>query len=653
MQIKFKNIFIQGFRSIDNAQLDLTNQGICIVRGVNNYELNASSNGSGKSSIFEAIIYALFEETSFGDKDVANRILNRGFEVQLEFNVDAVNYKVVRKQEKNKSIVELYKDGENISARNKTDTNKLILNVIGVTKDIFLDSVILSQTSNTNLAVLSPTARKERLEFLTSTDLVINNFKDKIKQKQTMYESNCVLAQMNIATLQGEANSKNKQIDELKVKIQEIDRKIEQIKQAGLDTVEDIDNKIKNCNNIIDSLTLDNKQLDEQINLLVSEITQYNDKIQEYNQIIENFNKDIMSKQNTYKDIQLNVDKNKQQIIFANTNIANLIRQIDEIKLSDTCPTCGRKYDNINEEHIKNTIDLKNKDIQVQENNKEQYNLNITNLEKDIEGLEKEIVKLQDSKEQTSEKICKELQPKIDKLNNRKQEYEQDKSNNYIKIENLHKDVDNLNLKKQELTKLIDNNKQEYENMINELQIDILNINNKINEQKDEFNVNNNYIDVTKHILQLITKEFRTYLLQNSIKYLNSLLTKYSSKLFSNADDVIRIKSDDNKLDIVLGDATYESLSGGEKTRVDIALLLAQKSLADNIGNISYNLIVLDEMLKYCDSVTELSIIDLLVSELDVVESIYMISHKEIPVGYDKQVIVTKNEHGLSYVKVI
>ena len=58
-------------------------------------------------------------------------------------------------------------------------------------------------------------------------------------------------------------------------------------------------------------------------------------------------------------------------------------------------------------------------------------------------------------------------------------------------------------------------------------------------------------------------------------------------------------------------------------------------------------------MLKYCDSVTELSLIDLLVSELDVVESIYMISHKEIPVGYDKQVIVTKNEHGLSYVKVI
>ena len=46
----------------------------------------------------------------------------------------------------------------------------------------------------------------------------------------------------------------------------------------------------------------------------------------------------------------------------------------------------------------------------------------------------------------------------------------------------------------------------------------------------------------------------------------------------------------------MLGNASYESLSGGEKTRVNIALLLAQKSLASIIGNISCNLIILDEM---------------------------------------------------------
>ena len=76
--------------------------------------------------------------------------------------------------------------------------------------------------------------------------------------------------------------------------------------------------------------------------------------------------------------------------------------------------------------------------------------------------------------------------------------------------------------------------------------------------------------------------------------------------------------------------------------------MLAQKSLASTIGNISSNIIILDEVLKYCDSATEINIVDLLVKELDTLESIYMISHKEIPIGYDNQIIVSKNKEGLS-----
>ena len=69
---------------------------------------------------------------------------------------------------------------------------------------------------------------------------------------------------------------------------------------------------------------------------------------------------------------------------------------------------------------------------------------------------------------------------------------------------------------------------------------------------------------------QAVTKEFRTYLLQNSLQYLNKLLQDYSTQLFSNDKDIIKIVEDDTKLNISLGNATYESLSGGEKTRVNI-----------------------------------------------------------------------------------
>ena len=83
MNVKFLEIEIENFRSIDKAKVVLDDQGVVIVIGINEYEDNATSNGSGKSSIFEGIIYSLFEETSAGEKDVENRIIGNGFKLRF------------------------------------------------------------------------------------------------------------------------------------------------------------------------------------------------------------------------------------------------------------------------------------------------------------------------------------------------------------------------------------------------------------------------------------------------------------------------------------------------------------------------------------------------------------------------------------------
>ena len=104
MDIRFKELDIENFRSINKAHIVLENQGTVIVRGINEYEDNATSNGSGKSSIFEAIVFALFEETSSGEKDVANRIINNGFCINLKLEIDGIEYTIVRESKKgNKS----------------------------------------------------------------------------------------------------------------------------------------------------------------------------------------------------------------------------------------------------------------------------------------------------------------------------------------------------------------------------------------------------------------------------------------------------------------------------------------------------------------------------------------------------------------------
>ena len=226
MNLRFNSIDIENFRSIERAIVDLANQGTVIVKGINEYEDKATSNGSGKSSIFEAIIFALFEETSSGEKDVANRIIDNGYTVTLKFEIDSDEYTIVRQCTGSKTSVTFIKNGLDISARNKTDTNKLILNVLGISKSIFLDSIFLSQNANTNLASLSPTARKERLEILTNTDSTIATFKEQLKEKQVEYEAKCVEDQMTINKLKGNKEANLKQVLGYKQKIIEEIKKI-------------------------------------------------------------------------------------------------------------------------------------------------------------------------------------------------------------------------------------------------------------------------------------------------------------------------------------------------------------------------------------------------------------------------------------------
>lgn len=647
MNIKFKSIDIYGFRSLNKVSVSLDNQGIVIVKGINEYEDKATSNGSGKSSIFEALIYTVFEETSSGEKDVENRILKDGYSIDLKFDIDNDHYRIFRQCKKDKSTVSFYKNEEDISARNKTDTNKLIQNTLNINKNIFLDSIFLSQNAVTNLASLSPTARKERLEILTNTDQIIEEFKEKIKERQNQYEANCVDCKSNIDKNNGKKESLNNQIQQLQYKIEEQKQEIERKKQLG--DIKDIEQQIDKLNENIRNNEESISVVEESIINVDNSIKDFNNKIEEYNNQYNELQTKILQKQSDISSLQFDLTKQDSEKQHIQQDIERIKQEIEKIKNSDTCPTCGRKYDNINEEHINQLIQEKNnliKDntIKIQEIEKVKDEINSKlYLENNVyEGLHlsakeinsyitpiKEQIQIKEAEKTTTNML------KIQK-NNEINEYRQK--------------INNLQNIKEELLKVENNNIKEYEDLITQYNNDTKILDEEINKLNEEYNKNDSYVQVIKNILQLITKEFRTYLLKNSIAYLNKHLQEYSIQLFSNEKDVIKIEESDTKLNIYLGNATYESLSGGEKTRVNIALLLAQKSLANVIGNMTCNLIILDEILGYCDSEAESNVINLITNELDSLETIYMISHKEIPIGYDNILTVVKDKNGLSQV---
>ena len=650
MDRRFKELDIENFRSIDKAHIVLENQGTVIVKGINEYEDNATSNGSGKSSIFEAIVFALFEETSSGEKDVANRVINNGFCINLKLEIDGIEYTIVRESKKgNKSIVVIYKNDVDISARNKTDTNKLIQDLLGINKNIFLDSVFLSQSVSTNLASLSPTQRKERLEILTNTDITINNFKEKLKEQQTNFESLCVDTEKNINKIQGNIDSLQNQKQNIQIKIDEINEQIRQRDLLG--NVEDIEKQLKELQQNSDNYKMQINDLDN--NIITDIEKQIENKRLEgeenRNQKSE-LEKQLNDKRQEYNNIQLDITSVQSQIGYYKSDIIKINEQIEEIKNSDKCPTCGRKYENSNEEHIKQKIESYNKDI-------ESYNKQIEDMTKEVEEKNKQLELVQNegiklhSQVDEIDSLVQQNNNEVKQIEDIKKQKIQEKFNLQQQQQVIEQNIQNLRDKKEQILSFKVGNIDEFKQMLLDTDNNLQTMQKDLEVKQEELETNNNYVGSIKHSLQLVTKDFRTYLLQNSITYLNTLLKNYSIKLFSNEKDIIHITQDDTKLNIQLGDATYESLSGGEKTRVNIALLLAQKSLASTIGNISCNIIILDEILGYCDAQAEENVINLITMELESLESIYMVSHKEIPIAYDTQLIVIKNKSGLSNIR--
>lgn len=664
MNLVLKNLLIKGFQSVDEIQLDLKDRGITVVKGINNYENNVKSNGSGKSSIFESIIFALYGETSLGIKDPENRILKNGYRVILDFEVNGIDYTICRVKEKDKSTVELWQGlgdtRENISGRNKTDTEKIIQNTLGINKELFLDSIFLAQSISTNLSSLSPTARKERLEILTGTEQLIEEFKAYIKSRQLKYEAKCTEITLEKSKLEGNKTALAGQIDTLKSKINEIEQENERKKQQG--SVEQIEKQIDEYNTEINILDNDIVNTENHINNnLKNSIQKYQveiDNLKEQKRVIEIEKESINERLNAQRDIVHSIDTKISNLNNDKTNhekdIQKTQTEIEEIRKSDTCPTCGRKYDNANESHIQETINKKNIIIENSTNalNEIIKNINDINQQMELEVTKgKQIREEYDSKQVQIENINNFIQEKENITNKTNNEIESQRnliSNKQSQIKEIQNKIKELQTKKEELLKVEIVSTAEYEKMVQDASSNIKDIEVQIDTLQKEYITQDDLVSVCKYILQLTTKQFRTYLLQNSIKLLNTKLEDLSKRLFSNTKDVITIDGDDSKLDIKLGDATYESLSGGEKTRVNMCLLLAQKYLASNLGNIDCNVIILDEVLGQCDSEAEMNIIDLIIEELQSVSSIIFIGHKEIQLPHDDVITVVKDEQGLS-----
>jgi DNA repair exonuclease SbcCD ATPase subunit len=162
---------IKDFYSIAKGEIDFTKFLSSLILG--EYEDNVlKSNGCGKSSVQEAIAWVLFNETRQSKVDDIIRWTANEAVVEFEFGFDGKIYKVVRRRSrvsKEVAVSLFIKEADkwiNDSSSTTTETNKKICELLNIDATIFLNSVYFRQHDISLFANSSPSDRKEIIKSI-------------------------------------------------------------------------------------------------------------------------------------------------------------------------------------------------------------------------------------------------------------------------------------------------------------------------------------------------------------------------------------------------------------------------------------------------------------------------------------------------------
>ena len=189
-------IMLRDFGSYVNEDIDLTDVHVAVLLG---------DNGSGKTTLIEAIPWALYGQGSKGGKRGAMNYVRHGAEscsVSLYFRQGDTTYIVQREYllDKGRTMLALLVldtesgEVEDISHKNITDTQAMIVSIIGMDYNAFVASVFALQGQSASLAsdALTDQERKEILSSILGLaiwDQVLINARERLRDAQNRKSS--------------------------------------------------------------------------------------------------------------------------------------------------------------------------------------------------------------------------------------------------------------------------------------------------------------------------------------------------------------------------------------------------------------------------------------------------------------------------------
>lgn len=525
-----------------------------------------AANGSGKSSILDALTFVLFGKPYRDIKlsELVNTANGKGLEVTCEFRIGTDTYMIRRGLKP--AVFEIYKNGKEMDMLSTKKLNQdEIDKLLGINLRLFKNIVAVAVTNNKPFLSLPIGDKRALIENIFNIDVLGSMCKD-VKKRKTVNNT------------------------ELDLKTTE--------RRGVVNSIEDNESYIENMRRYIASF---NEVKDANLKTIRENIDKYRKEIDKRTKnlaIAESKIKELTEEMGAVPDRSvgesLNMEIGKVQSIIDNINST-----LSKLKKSRLCPVCNSPLDEGHaRKHIEGMLaEKKTMEKETLPDLMERYRA-YSDTVKTYQEKQSFIQTIRD-KARTEEITRSTLETELNKA---KQNLEKESGKACpASVDSYVEKLNALRAQSEELNKDID--------------------------------VLTEKILIDTQLIKILGDDgIKSYFFKKLIKVLNKSVNEYLSKFELKNTTIEFDETMAETMTANLVPRTYSSYSSGERTRIDMSILLAFFDISRQISNWSCNLLFIDELL---DQNIDQSGIEQFVSTLyNLIQlnkkklGIYIISHK-------------------------
>lgn len=571
--VEFKELKIQNFLSVGETPVCVEfKKGLHIVTGINR-DKEDRRNGVGKSTIADALYFAIFGNTlrEINKNFIPNNLTEGKTVVELFFTVNdpyyGVNdFRIVRTLGPSKCTV--YKNGVDKTRDTISNTGSYIETVLSSSQEVFQNCVIMTLNNHIPFMAKNKNDKRKFIERIFNLE-VFSKMLSELRSDQSEIKRDFDINITRMEETNNYLNSQRVQVDSFEnnknKKKAILSNSLRQHSQDVVDAKEKLD-KIQ---------ALDDQPFIEKLKMLTLSVEQKTKQKRKLND-------DILLLTHTLK---------------SNADIFKRIGTED-----DTCPVCLRP--------------IQDHDIEVIEDEKTKLRSSINEGKTNLELLSEEY-KLVKSQIVKIEEAINIINAKISDIERQK-----------YSISHLNESIEYIvrcisEIEEEQAT--IDSEMNTYTGNVIELETKINNITDQISTIKRSLDL----LDVVKFVVS--EEGVKSFIVKKILRNFNSKLTHYLKEMDSNSICIFNEYFEEEIVNEKGKICQYNNFSGAERKAIDLACLFSFMDMRKAQGDVHYNLSFYDELF---DSSLDEKGVDLVLGILNNRvdknnECVFVISHRK------------------------